>query len=167
MMNGLNWKWFDRMAIHAVASAFMLMPVACGTRAPSSLPRPHASKRLHVIELPTLDLGVPVPSAKDDRSPVSLEQAIPFTVFAVRFGAHRARDKGPLPTRGVLFCLNRRDSKGKLVRSVTCHMIPTGMEVAGSIIYEGTCPAPNRKGEYILEVIYRDRSYFVRKVRVQ
>jgi len=120
-----------------------------------------------VVELPTIDLGKAVPRANEQTSPEVFGPPIPSGQFGVRFTAHRESDKGLLPLVGVMFIVHQRGPSGSLVRGATGLVKRTSKAKTGIGTYEGVCPAPMRNGDAIIEVTYRDKSYFVRSARVQ
>ncbi|HEX5106590.1 MAG TPA: hypothetical protein VFV87_22375 [Pirellulaceae bacterium] len=120
---------------------------------------------LPLIELPMFDLGQPVTSANDDRSPQALGQTVPASDFSIRVDAKRpASHRGPpLP---VVFRILRRGATGELLITASGFLKPT-LQEDGTVRYEGTCSRPVAFGASVLEIKLLEQSFLVRSAEVR
>jgi len=155
------------MALIALATSF----AACRPRTePPPAPRETPIRAgLLIVELPAIDFSNGGRRAPEQGSPAhALGRAIPRAEFAVRVeAAIPATMKGP-PKVGVLFFVYQRLSSGRLGAMASAPLAPIASDRKGVMIYEGTCPGTRlRRGDAVIEVNYRDKSYLVRTARVE
>jgi hypothetical protein len=154
-----------------LAMGLMLTAIACGPRArpPAPVREPPIPPGLPVVELPAVDFARGGPRALEQKSPPpALGAVIALTKFVVRVEAAIPTDMKGTPTRGVLFYVYQRTSSGRLAAGASCPLTPTATDRKGVVIYQGVCPGtPMRRGDAIIEVNYRDKSYLVRSAQVQ
>jgi hypothetical protein len=109
-----------------------------------------------VIELPLVDFRVPQSSAKENLSPPAYASSLPAGEFMVRFSGRRGKVHFP-----AIIAIQQRTADGKIVEIADCTATPSGDLDQDIVTYEGTCRAPSRKGNSLIEVRLIGKTYLL------
>jgi hypothetical protein len=154
-----------------LTAAPMLVLAGCeGARQrPEPAEEPVVPAGVTVIDLPAIDFARGTPRVLDQRREAqSLGRNLPMSQFAVRVSANVPADWKGAPTRGVLFCVYQENSKGRMAAGATAFLTRTSTDRHGVVTYLGVCSGqPMHRGDAIIEVSYRDKSYLVRSLQVR
>ena len=158
--------WFRFLAL-GVTLAF----TSCGSpvRQAAGPAGPPIPTGLPVIELPPIDFARGGPRVSGQGlDTMALPHPIPFGQFGVRVEALVPGDMKAAPTRGVLFYVYQRGTGGRLVAAANAALTAKATGREGVVLYEGACLGPPmHRGDAIVEVSYRDKSYLIRSASIR